>query len=88
MCGWLIRYDPNVVANGHGPITASSSTALDARAPNINLALSLLHPARAGKPFALNIHITSEVTRELSWSARDWPADAPPTQQPTVASTS
>ncbi len=65
MCGWLIRYDPNVVANGHGPITASSSTALDARAPNINLALSLPHPARAGKPFALNIHITSEVTREL-----------------------
>jgi hypothetical protein len=65
MCGWLIRYDPNVVANGQGPITASSSTPLDVRAPNVSLALSLPHRAHAGKPFALNALITSEVNREL-----------------------
>jgi hypothetical protein len=65
MCGWVIRYDPNVVANGRGAITASISTPLDVRAPNISMALSLPHPAQAGKPFALNVHITSEVPREL-----------------------
>ncbi len=65
MCGWVMRYDPNGVANSRGPITASSATPLDVRAPKVSLALSLPYPARAGKSFALNVRITSEVPREL-----------------------
>lgn len=65
ICGWLIGYDPNGLANSQGPITASNSTSLDVRAPNISLALNLPRPARVGKPFAVNVHINSEVPREL-----------------------
>lgn len=64
ICGWLIRSDLDTV-NGRGPITASSSVPLDVRAPNVSLALSLPRPARVGKPFAVDVHIASEVPREL-----------------------
>lgn len=64
ICGWLIRYDA-MAANGRGPVTASSSTQFVVRAPNIRLALSLPRPAQAGRPFVLDVHATSEVTREI-----------------------
>jgi hypothetical protein len=64
MCGWLIRYDA-LAANGRGSVTASSSTQLEVRAPNIGLSLSLPRPALAGRSFVLDVHATSEVTREI-----------------------
>jgi hypothetical protein len=63
ICGWVTGY--GVGSTTGGPTISSASLPIDVRPPHISLALGLANPVTAGKQFALNLTVTSEVPREV-----------------------
>ena len=63
LCGWVTGY--GVGSTTGGPTIASASLPTEVRLPHISLALSLSQRVTAGKRFALNLTVTSEVAREV-----------------------
>jgi hypothetical protein len=64
ICGWVTGYGIADKTTG-GPTISSASLPIEVRPPHISLALSLASPVTAGKRFALNLTVTSEVSREV-----------------------
>ncbi len=63
ICGWVTGYgDENDL---DGTVFAAGSLPIEVRPPHISLALSLANPVTAGKRFALDLTVTSEVPREV-----------------------
>jgi hypothetical protein len=63
ICGWVTGY--GVGSTSGGPTISSASLPIEVRLPHISLALGLANPVTAGKRFALNLTVTSEVAREV-----------------------
>jgi hypothetical protein len=64
ICGWATGLGPGEDPIG-GPDLAAASLPIEVRPPHISLALSLANPVTAGKQFALDLTVTSEVPREV-----------------------
>jgi hypothetical protein len=63
ICGWVTGY--GVGSTTGGPTISSASLPIEVRLPHISLALGLANPVAAGKQFALDLTVTSEVPREV-----------------------
>jgi hypothetical protein len=64
ICGWVTGQGVADNTNG-GPEIVSASLPIEVRPPHISLALGLANPVTAGKQFALDLTVTSEVPREV-----------------------
>jgi hypothetical protein len=64
ICGWVTGQGVADNTTG-GPAIVSASLPIEVRLPHISLALGLARPVAAGKRFALDLTVTSEVPREV-----------------------